>query len=155
MRSTFSSQKGASAVEFALVLPLLMLILFGIIEFSLLMYNKAMITNASREGARRGIVYRVNVATNPASYAPLTDTEIRTEVTNYLANHLITFYGPTSHTTTITPAPPRTTGALLTVTATYPYQFLAVPPIAALVGSGGPALPGTITLSSATQMRME
>lgn len=49
MRSTFSSQKGASAVEFALVLPLLMLILFGIIEFSLLMYNKAMITNASRE----------------------------------------------------------------------------------------------------------
>ena len=60
MRSKSSSQKGASAVEFALILPLLMLILFGIIEFSLLMYNKAMITNASREGARRGIVYRVD-----------------------------------------------------------------------------------------------
>ena len=71
MRSKFSSQKGASAVEFALVLPLLMLILFGIIEFGLLMYNKAMITNASREGARRGIVYRVNVATNPAAMRPL------------------------------------------------------------------------------------
>ena len=51
-----SSQKGASLVEFALVLPLLMLILWGIIEFGLLLYNKQVITNASREGARAGIV---------------------------------------------------------------------------------------------------
>ena len=56
MRSKSSSQKGASAVEFALVLPLLMLITFGIIEFGMLMYNKQVITNASREGARAGIV---------------------------------------------------------------------------------------------------
>ena len=45
---------GASAVEFAVVLPLLVLP-FGIIEFSLALYDKAMITNASREGARAGI----------------------------------------------------------------------------------------------------
>ena len=43
-------QDGATVVEFALVLPLLVVFIFGIIEFSLLLYNKAMITNASREG---------------------------------------------------------------------------------------------------------
>ena len=46
------SQSGASAIEFALLLPVLLLFLFGIIEVSILFYNKAMITNASREGAR-------------------------------------------------------------------------------------------------------
>ncbi|HKK00735.1 MAG TPA: TadE/TadG family type IV pilus assembly protein, partial [Desulfuromonadales bacterium] len=49
-------ERGASAVEFALVLPLLLVILFGIIEFGFILYDKAMITNASREGARAGIV---------------------------------------------------------------------------------------------------
>ena len=52
-------QKGAAVVEFAIVLPLLLVILFGIIEFGLLMYNKHIITNASREGARYGIVVDV------------------------------------------------------------------------------------------------
>ena len=41
-------QKGAAAVEFAIVMPLLVLLTFGIIEFSILFYNKAMVTNASR-----------------------------------------------------------------------------------------------------------
>jgi len=42
-------KKGASAVEFAIILPILILILFGIIEFSILFYDKAVITNASRD----------------------------------------------------------------------------------------------------------
>ena len=41
-----------AAVEFALVLPVLLLILFGIINFGTLMYDQAVITNAAREGAR-------------------------------------------------------------------------------------------------------
>ena len=53
---TGQHQKGAVAVEFALILPVLVLLLFGIVEFSLLMYNKQILTNASREGARYGIV---------------------------------------------------------------------------------------------------
>ncbi len=51
------SDHGASAVEFALVLPVLMLLTFGIIEFGVLLFDKAVITNASREGARMGIVF--------------------------------------------------------------------------------------------------
>ena len=50
------NQRGAAAVEFAIVLPLLALILFGTIDFALLFYNKQVLTNASREGARFAIV---------------------------------------------------------------------------------------------------
>lgn len=54
-----NSQRGAAVVEFAIVLPLLLIILFGIIEFGLIMYNKHIITNATREGVRYGIVVDV------------------------------------------------------------------------------------------------
>ena len=58
MSIKIKKEEGASAIEFALVLPLLLVLVFGIIEFSILFYDKAMLTNASREGARVGIVYR-------------------------------------------------------------------------------------------------
>jgi len=48
-------QKGVAAVEFAIILPFLVLLVFGTIEFGVLFYNKQVITNASREGARAGI----------------------------------------------------------------------------------------------------
>jgi hypothetical protein len=46
---------GASAVEFAIVLPFLVVLVFGVCEFGIMFYDKAVITNASREGARAGI----------------------------------------------------------------------------------------------------
>lgn len=49
------NQRGAALVEFAIALPLLALLLFGFIEFGVLLYNKQVITNASREGARAAI----------------------------------------------------------------------------------------------------
>ena len=55
MRKLTQNQKGAAAVEFAIIFPLLVTLAFGIIELSVLFFNKAMITNASREGARAGI----------------------------------------------------------------------------------------------------
>ena len=50
------NQRGVAAVEFAIVLPLLLFLFIGITEFGLAYYNKQVITNASREGARAGIV---------------------------------------------------------------------------------------------------
>lgn len=47
------NQRGAQAVEFALVLPVFLLITFLVIDLGFLVYNKAVITNASREAARR------------------------------------------------------------------------------------------------------
>ena len=55
---------GVAVIEFAIILPLLLVIIFGIIEFGLVLFNKQVITNASREGARAGIVAR-NPRMNP------------------------------------------------------------------------------------------
>lgn len=46
------SEKGASAVEFALILPLLIMLVFGIVEFGIAFNNYVTITHAAREGAR-------------------------------------------------------------------------------------------------------
>lgn len=75
-----NSQRGAAVVEFALILPILLALLVGGIDASLALYDKAVITNASREGARAGIVAR-----NPK----LTDAQIRTVVRQYAQSALV------------------------------------------------------------------
>jgi len=45
-------ETGAAAVEFALILPVLVLLVMGLIEFSLLFNAQISVTNAAREGAR-------------------------------------------------------------------------------------------------------
>ena len=56
--SGVSPQHGGAAVEFAMLLPVLMALFMGTVEMGLILYNKAVLTNASREGARAGIVLR-------------------------------------------------------------------------------------------------
>jgi Flp pilus assembly protein TadG len=111
---------GNSLLEFALVLPVLMLILIGVLEFPLLMYDKAVITNASREGARYGITLRT------PSYA--TSAQVITYTTTYCTNKLISFSSsPASVTVTATPSiSPPAFGAQLTVTVTYVYTDLVL-----------------------------
>ena len=48
----WKDQRGAVAVEFALVFPLLMLVLFGIIEYGAVYNAQLQITGAAREAAR-------------------------------------------------------------------------------------------------------
>jgi Flp pilus assembly protein TadG len=134
-------QKGASAVEFAIVLPVLLMILFGIIEFSVAFFDKAMITNASREGARAGIVLR-----NP----PLTDVEITDIVNNYLSGSLINFSGTTIPDIIVTPQDTSTltTGDPLTVMVSYPFNFYVLPGFVAALMDG-------LTLNATTIMNME
>lgn len=51
-----SSQRGASAVEFAILLPLMLLILGGITDFGRAMFTEIQLQNAAREGARAAVV---------------------------------------------------------------------------------------------------
>lgn len=52
MHRTITNQNGAALVEFAIILPVLVILVCGTIEMSLLLYNKQVLTNATREGAR-------------------------------------------------------------------------------------------------------
>jgi Flp pilus assembly protein TadG len=47
-------QRGAVAVEFALIMPILLLLVFGIIEFGYMLNRSTVVNNASRDGARVG-----------------------------------------------------------------------------------------------------
>jgi Flp pilus assembly protein TadG len=49
---------GVAAVEFAIVLPVLVLLIAGMMDLGHAFYLKQIITNASREGARYGILYK-------------------------------------------------------------------------------------------------
>lgn len=51
------STDGQSLVEFALVLPILMLLILGMIEFGWILNGKITLTSAAREGARVAVVY--------------------------------------------------------------------------------------------------
>ncbi len=136
-------QRGASVVEFAIVAPLLFVILFGIIEFSLALFNQAMITNASREGARAGILWNNGVAVG--------DDQIEAIVNNAVAANLISLGGASAPDTTIVRAG-SDPGSTVTVQVDYDYQFLVMQPLVALLGG---ALPGAINLRGTTAMRLE
>ncbi|HSF68296.1 MAG TPA: TadE/TadG family type IV pilus assembly protein [Nitrospiraceae bacterium] len=130
------NERGASAAEFALLLPVLLTILFGIIEFGMIMYGREVVTNATREGARAGIVQ------GPPKR---TVSEITAIASNYLT---ATGINPADVTFTVTGAglvSPNT----LTVNATYLYQFL-IPYIPTVVG-----IPNPLTITTQTVMRHE
>lgn len=52
------SERGQTMAEFAIVLPILALLLFGIIQFGILYNNYVTVTDAARAGARKAAVSR-------------------------------------------------------------------------------------------------
>jgi len=136
------SEKGAAVVEFAIVLPLLVLILCGMIEFGLLFYNKQVITNASREGARTGIT-----RTDSNNDENVDKDDIKLVVKNYCEGRLITFGGTGFSDGNVLPEGANGLfQADLTVKVTYDYNFLT------------PSILGfdsTMTIGAQTVMKME
>lgn len=140
--------QGAAVIEFAIVLPLLLVLMFGMIEFSLFMYNKQVLTNAVREGARTGVVMRM---------APRDLTAekklIEARVKEYSENFMITF-GDDKDPVVDEPVYDLGTegvvsiGDTLTVTATFDYTFLVLPNF---VGS----LADSLKIKAVSVMRME
>jgi Flp pilus assembly protein TadG len=57
-RFNFKNQQGQSMTEFALVLPILVFLLFGVIQFGIVFNNYITVTDAVRAGARKGAVGR-------------------------------------------------------------------------------------------------
>jgi Flp pilus assembly protein TadG len=83
-------QRGAQIVEFAFALPFFVLMIFLIIDFGFLVFNKAVITNASREAARYATVLTAT---------PWSTTAVAAVACNYARTSLISTRSGT-HTTT-------------------------------------------------------
>jgi hypothetical protein len=132
--SVLKNEAGAALVEAALIMIPFLLLLFGVIEFGLLLYDQQVINNAAREGARAGIV---------VSTPRLSDTDIKAEVIKYAEKNLVTFgednltiadivitkiTGPTNLVETSPgkwePGTWGKFGDILIVSASYTYKFL-------------------------------
>ena len=122
--------KGQSLVETALVLPILLLILMGIIDFGMMFNNYLIVSNASREGARNAAV-------------GATDSEI-----NAIVSNVVSTLDSSRIVVEISPSETeRKKGDELVVKVKYEYRLIT-PMISAL-------LPNPINLIGTTVMRAE
>lgn len=153
-------EDGTSVVEFAIIAPLLFVILFGIIEFGVLLYDKAMITNAAREGARAGIVYDTNLRDQDGVIDDIAlSTQVQSSVNNYLGGKLISFVGEPSVTVPLPTVSDEngdsilSSGDSLKVTVNFVYQFLVFSRVIDLIGGGN--FGDSINLQAVSVMRLE
>ncbi|MFT4471609.1 TadE/TadG family type IV pilus assembly protein [Arthrobacter sulfonylureivorans] len=63
-----NSERGAAAVEMAIVLPLLVLILMGIMEFGRVFYVQISLSHAAREGARYAAIHHDDAGYDAAAF---------------------------------------------------------------------------------------
>jgi Flp pilus assembly protein TadG len=128
-KTDIRSDRGQTMVEFALVVPVLCLVIFGIIQCGILYNNYITLTDATRVGARKAAVSRQTA--DPVGLA--------TTATKNAASGLTS--PPLTVTVTATAWSP---GADVTVEATYPYSLNI---LGMVVASG--------TLKSKTTERVE
>ncbi|MGZ4333115.1 MAG: TadE/TadG family type IV pilus assembly protein [Gaiellaceae bacterium] len=112
MRRKLHNESGQALVEFALVAPILFLILFGIIQFGIAFMHSVALTDAVRAGARKAAVSRTaadpNAAATNAVLGAATDLDQAT----------------LKDGVTVTPgASGWVAGGSVTVSAQYPYQI--------------------------------
>ena len=126
---SYKNERGQSLVEFAVALPVLLLVLFAIFEFGIVFKNYLALTEAVRVGAREAAVSR---------QLPDPTGETVTAVENAaadLGDDLVV---------NVTPSAPWAPGIDVTVTGTYPYKLDLF---------GVPIITGNLT--SATVTRIE
>jgi Flp pilus assembly protein TadG len=142
-RHRFRSQRGAELIEFALVLPILLLAFAAIVDFAMVFQRFLTVSNAAREGARIAVLPGYTLA------------DVQNRVTLYVRQG--TGDATVSPTTVLTPVsidPPGTTPAFpaaqVTVSMTHNYLFLG--PVSGLLGGGSFS---SVTLSARATMRIE
>ena len=137
-------QAGSNLVEFALVLPLLLVLMFGIVDFGLALFDKAVITNAAREGARTGVVFRA---------PPLTEAHCgrsssgRGEILQHVLGEFRTGKPTPPTLRGLEAGTEFSSGDTLTVRVNYSYNYLVVSKLV-------PSL-GTLNLKGTSVMRFE
>jgi hypothetical protein len=156
LKGEHSRERGATIFEFALILPMFILLVFGIVEFGHTWYLYHTAVNASREGARYGIVYRNKVGVTPAERWPPAQwggalPSIETRVKDYLKQFFGAEFVDTKVTVSLSGANPGDppgdeSNEPLTVTVVIPKSWLVLGPLI-----GMPDVP----LTAATTMKLE
>ncbi len=151
--------RGAAMVELAIIAPLLFILLFAIIEVGAVLYNQAVVTNASREGARYAATYYTNPA-NATAQRPDCPA-IQTFVVTYVNAHFLSFVNPTPFNTSNVSCPDGNNpyrnaggyaGYVDTIRIQYNYDFLVLGNLMRLLGGG---MSPSWTLHAQTAMRDE
>ncbi|MCT4566679.1 MAG: pilus assembly protein [Maledivibacter sp.] len=129
-RKLLKSKKGQAMVEMAIVIPILLIILMGIFEFGRIFNTYIILTNASREGARRAAL-------------GASDTEVNEKI-----NNAVLYLDSTNLTTLITPSKSsRKRGSEVKINIQYDVDIIA--PIIDTI------IPNPFHLETQTVMRVE
>jgi Flp pilus assembly protein TadG len=133
LQKTRQSERGSTAVEFALILPILASLVFGAIDFGRLLWFKEVLVNATRVGARQGTLFA-------SGYG---QTEIEAAITASLAAGGV----DTSGLTVVANGVGGAQGQPLNVVSTIPWNYFVIDKLV-------PAL-STPNLQASVTMMME
>ena len=151
LRKHINRRNGSAAVEFALISPLFALMLYGMTEFGRAWFTMHVITNATREGARKAIIQGS------------TTTDVQNTVNNYLSSSgLDTTFSSivTRVNSNLLDVSTASTNDAISVTVNYSFQVLTgsiIPTLTSFSSMGGStvAWDGSIPLSNTAVMRHE
>jgi len=140
IRTFASCDSGAALVEFAIVLPILLLLVFGVVDFGRALYTVNNLTSAVREGAR--------LASTQISPDPTTGGS-QAAVTTAVQSYVVAFGGNAGAPTvseSFVGAPPAMQSITVQIVN---YPFTPITPLAGLIGLG------TIRMSPSATFRWE
>lgn len=132
-------QRGAELIEFALVLPLLLVVIAGIVDFGFLFQRYVVVNNAAREGARVAILPNYTAANASARVTAYVREGVgdQTLPVNTTVNTVLNCVG---------------TDSCREVTVQVQHRYLILGPIMGLIGSGSF---DSVTLTARSTMRVE
>jgi Flp pilus assembly protein TadG len=148
-RKLFRDRSGQALVEFALVVPIFMLLVMGVIEFGRAWNLQQTITEAAREGARRAAVFDPTVTPTAAANA------IKTKIQAAGFDSSQAIIGWQDCTTACTALADFTTlgrGDVVSVNVQMPYQFTFLKRLMNLVNTDAN---GRLDLVTSTRFRKE
>jgi TadE-like protein len=135
--------RGQSLTEFALILPLLILLLMGILDFGRAIFAFNTLSNAAREGARVAIVDQTVTSGVPAGAQEAANQAVGMDLdASDTADVEVTYLLPDLSG----PCPDRSLGCIAQVRVQY--EFRAITPV---IGN----IVGAIPLESVTQLPIE
>jgi Flp pilus assembly protein TadG len=132
MRSTKTRthrERGASLVEFAIVLPIFLVLIGGMVDFGRAFFTEVMLTNAAREGARSAMYSSTAANTSTRAIAAAGgNSALGVTITNPC------------------PTPQGATPTSVTVTVTNPkFQWILLGPALSLIPGASNSLPASLS----------